>query len=548
MKSPFKKKRLFTVALAAVISIAFIIGLSLSMPFVAFNINTMHTVSAFGFVDGYARVNTDYIGYENELDIRVNIKIERKQSFLSFQEIVNEDVTSQGVTYQNEFFYPIDKDGIYRCTVTYTVMGQNGEDVITFRDIQTYRASDYPEHTHVWTDETVIETPSCNKVGKAEKLCRCGEKQITEIAKTPHVPGDPVVALQPTGGKDGLLCQYCEICKQVLMEERIPATGAVGLAYRVNEDGKTCTVIGMGTCEDKIVVINEYIDGYCVTAIGEKAFKDQSLLTGIKLPDSVITVANEAFMNCQNLASVKLSANLTKIGERAFYGCSAVMKLELPDTLNALGTSAFGHMSGIYSVELPNGITEIPEGLFYGCRMLNDLKIRGELRTIGKEAFAYTALRSFVFPDMLTDVPQGIFIGCEALTSVTLPNAATRIGEYAFQHCTALTSVTVPDTVEVIESYAFHGCTALTEIRLSQGLTAIGNDAFWRCTALLSVEFPKTLTFIGSDAFYACESLTAVHLPEKAIHLGEGIFTHCSGLSEVTLPSGLTAIPDAMFA
>ena len=257
MKSPFNKKQLFTVALAAVIGIAFIIGLSLSMPFVAFNINTMHTVSAFGFVDGYARVNTDYLGYENDLDIRVNIKIERKQSFLSFQEIVNEDITSQGNTYQNEFFYPIDKDGIYRCTVTYTVTSASGEDVITFRDIQTYRAEDHPEHTHVWGEEAVIENASCSKIGKSEKTCRCGEKQSFEITQTPHTPGEFVVTLAPTGGKDGIMCQYCEVCKQILAQESIPATGSVGLTYSVNADGETCTVTGMGTYTDKIIVIHE---------------------------------------------------------------------------------------------------------------------------------------------------------------------------------------------------------------------------------------------------------------------------------------------------
>jgi hypothetical protein len=364
MKSPFTKKQLLTRLVIATVSIAAVLAFSLSLPMLLFNVNTMHTVSSFGFIDGYARVHTDYTGYESDCDIAINIKIERKKFMTFSEEIANENYTARGEVFQDEFFYPLDKDGIYRCTVTYTVTSASGEDVITFRDIQTYRAEDYPEHTHVWGEEAVIENASCSKIGKSEKTCRCGEKQSFEITQTPHTPGEFVVTLAPTGGKDGIMCQYCEVCKQILAQESIPATGSVGLTYSVNADGETCTVTGMGTCTDKIIVIHEYIDGYRVTAIGKDAFRDSGI-TGVKLPNSVTVIESGAFFNCAKLASVKLSSELKEIGESAFYLCSQIKKLELPDTLTTLGKSAFAYMEGLFSIEIPSGVTEIPEGLFY---------------------------------------------------------------------------------------------------------------------------------------------------------------------------------------
>ena len=153
-----KISRLLKILVAAFLSIGLAVTLSLVLPTLVFNVNTMHTVTSMSFIDGYACVSADYTGYEDALDILVNVRIERKISLFSYEEIVNDDRRAKAESYREEFFYPIDRDGTYRCTVTYTVTGADGRDVITFRDTQTYKAADHPEHTHVWDTETVIES------------------------------------------------------------------------------------------------------------------------------------------------------------------------------------------------------------------------------------------------------------------------------------------------------------------------------------------------------------------------------------------------------
>ena len=141
------------------------------------NNHTLCTVTSFGFIDHHARVNVDFTGYENTTILRVDVKIE-KQDFLFFTEtVVSASYDSQGETYQNEFFYPIFRDGTYDCTVTYTV----GEDLITFEDTRNYLLSEHTEHTHVWNTERT--EPTYSKEGLERKFCYCGQNESTVLEK-----------------------------------------------------------------------------------------------------------------------------------------------------------------------------------------------------------------------------------------------------------------------------------------------------------------------------------------------------------------------------
>jgi hypothetical protein len=150
------------------------------------NNHTLCTVTNFGFIDHHARVNVDFTGYEDTTILRVDVKIER-QNFLFFNEtVVSASYDSQGKTYQNEFFYPIYADGVYDCTVTYTVMNGGEEDLITFFDTQTYINSNYTEHTHVWNRERTES--SFQLEGLERKFCYCGKFENTVLEKLTDLP------------------------------------------------------------------------------------------------------------------------------------------------------------------------------------------------------------------------------------------------------------------------------------------------------------------------------------------------------------------------
>lgn len=112
--------------------------------------------------------------------------------------------------------------------------------------------------------------------------------------------------------------------------------------YRVNEDGKTCTITLYEGDESGDLVIPELLDGYIVTAIDPYAFYYCSDFTGkLILPDTVESIGKAAFAGCYGLTSADLPDNLREIGEGAFIGCKALETVELPALLDTLREYAF---------------------------------------------------------------------------------------------------------------------------------------------------------------------------------------------------------------
>lgn len=97
------------------------------------------------------------------------------------------------------------------------------------------------------------------------------------------------------------------------------------------------------------------------------AFEHCSSLTNIIIPDSVTTIAAEAFNCCYDLESLTIGSGVTKIGDSAFSGCS-----------------------GLKSVTIGNGITEVGVEAFRNCIRLEEVYCKATTPpSLGSEAFAY---------------------------------------------------------------------------------------------------------------------------------------------------------------
>ena len=70
---------------------------------------------------------------------------------------------------------------------------------------------------------------------------------------------------------------------------------------------------------------NKYIQiPNSVTSIGDCAFYNCNSLTSITIPDSVTSIRDCAFTYCNNLTSVTIPKSVTSIGNFAFYSCNSL--------------------------------------------------------------------------------------------------------------------------------------------------------------------------------------------------------------------------------
>ena len=69
-----------------------------------------------------------------------------------------------------------------------------------------------------------------------------------------------------------VMCLSFAACDIDALMENDTGYAPNGLEYRINEDGKTCTIVGIGKCTDTVVEIPQTIKKYKVTSIGKEAF------------------------------------------------------------------------------------------------------------------------------------------------------------------------------------------------------------------------------------------------------------------------------------
>ena len=88
-----------------------------------------------------------------------------------------------------------------------------------------------------------------------------------------------------------------------------------GLVYAPS--GETLTIVGIGSCEDRHLVIPAEIDGKKVVSIAENAFAQNLNIERVTIPAGVTLIDKKAFRGCRNLRKVDWPSDLERIGERS---------------------------------------------------------------------------------------------------------------------------------------------------------------------------------------------------------------------------------------
>ncbi|MHB8962699.1 MAG: leucine-rich repeat protein [Saccharofermentanales bacterium] len=310
------------------------------------------------------------------------------------------------------------------------------------------------------------------------------------------------------------------------------------------------------------VVIPNSIYGYKVSAIGYSAFLDQSAITSLTIPETVIRFEEQAFKGCTGLASINIPEGVGKIGKRAFSGCSSLLAVDIPDGLLLIEEAAFSGCSSLTSITIPSKVTAVGDRAFSDCIRLETVFIPDSIKTIGNYAFVNCdSLNEIYIPGNVTHIGEKAFLLCDDLSKINVsdqnlyyksvdgilydmtcseliyyPNAlddefvvpdyVTRIAADAFNQDESLTKVTLGSNVTEIGKYAFAWCTNLKTMILTDSLLHIGDEAFTGDYYLENVVLPINLISIGKEAFMSCHSFTEINIPASVASIGNAAFVY----------------------
>ena len=279
-------------------------------------------------------------------------------------------------------------------------------------------------------------------------------------------------------------------------------------------------------------------------SIGDAAFEETGI-TSITLPSSVTSIGVYAFIDCENLTTVKFAegSQLESIPERAFANCDQLVSMEIPASVTSIGVSAFESSDALKTISFGCGsqLASIGEYAFSGSA-LETITIPATVTDLGERAFEYCnqlTMVNFEENSQLTTIKYQVFYKCTNLTSFAIPKGVTTLEDQSFQE-SGLTSIYIPNTVTSMGN-AFRNCANLKQVTFQEGcqMTKIDNQTFMG-TGIVSIEIPASITEIGGYAFYNCQDLeTVTLLANEVVSIDKDTFKNVGNLAEIYVPAGL---------
>jgi hypothetical protein len=307
-------------------------------------------------------------------------------------------------------------------------------------------------------------------------------------------------------------------------------------SFKLNEAGDAYILTSVSDTANEVIIPSSYL-GKPVIEIGENAFGSHYLWDYVQIPSSVKVIDAKAFYG-NTFKAIDLPNSITSIGDYAFSDCDNLFTFHLPASVVSLGANITQHCSSLTSFSVEAGSS---------FSVSSDQRCLIDSNGVLK-AFAYRGMVDYTLPAEVSAIGASVFDGCDKLKSIAFPAGTTSIGDHACDSCKGIVKVNIPKSVTSVGAYAFNNCTTLQSVVFEGGslCSKIGERAFASDRVLSSINLPSGVTDIGKEAFVSDSSLLTISL-SGAVIIGDSAFNSCTGLSQVSLPACLKTMEAAAF-
>ena len=176
--------------------------------------------------------------------------------------------------------------------------------------------------------------------------------------------------------------------------------------------------LAFGNCENLSSVYISDLEAWCSIKFGSSVYDTPSYYSNVPSL-AFYDTPHSLYLNGKEIKQLVIPNSVTSIGDGVFEECNALTSVIIPNTVKSIGEGAFACCDGLTSITIPKSVKSLGKWAFWGCN----------------------GLTSVIISDGVTSIEMETFRGCSGLTSVTIPNSVTSIGKNAFYNCTGLQEV-----------------------------------------------------------------------------------------------------------
>lgn len=107
--------------------------------------------------------------------------------------------------------------------------------------------------------------------------------------------------------------------------------------------------------------------------IGEYAFYDCDALTFVSLGPKITTIGSSAFRDNSSLENIDIPDNVLSLGINTFSDCNSLTHVSIGSCINRLPEGLFYNCSSLSAISIPENILSIDDNVFYGCTNLGNV-------------------------------------------------------------------------------------------------------------------------------------------------------------------------------
>lgn len=149
---------------------------------------------------------------------------------------------------------------------------------------------------------------------------------------------------------------------------------------------------------------------FAVMSVDDNAFAN-SAITEASIPGTVLTVGENAFINCSSLSEVSFGEGTVMVGKHAFSN-TGLTSLSLPNSMKTVGEGAFMGCLSLSDITLPGGIC-LETLAFFNCS-LTEITIMGTPASFEGASMASSTLRKITFhtDEVPGFLPEEVWLLC----------------------------------------------------------------------------------------------------------------------------------------